>query len=96
MAIYAGLSSIPTHQTTLLRDCLLSFNVLLKQKLSRGNGIFLHMLLSVIIYSLSSTTYQATQIHMTALYQPLSFLKSSETKDTFGREIFFFFFGKRL
>lgn len=58
MAIYSRLSSTPTHQTTFLRDFSLGFNVLSKQNLSRGKGIFLCMLLSVIICNTSITIRQ--------------------------------------
>lgn len=50
IAIYVGLSSTSPHQTTLLRDFSLGFNVLAKQKISRGKGIFYLMLPSVVIY----------------------------------------------
>lgn len=58
---YSGLSSTLTHQTAFRRDFSLGFNVLSKQKLSCGKGIFLCMLLSVIAYSPSLTIRQAAQ-----------------------------------
>ena len=95
MATCAGLSSTPTHQSTLLRDFSLGFNVLSKQMLSRGKGIFLHTLLSVLIDSPSLTAYQATHIHVTALYRHLCFLKSLGTNGLFERFFFLFFFFKK-